>query len=250
MKLPPREHLAGHMIVWIAHVSAAEDSLIFLEPCLDTRDRERAARFKFSADRARFVVGRGLLRQCLGHYLQKRPETIELAYTDLGRPILSHDDKIQFNISHTQDLVAIAVTAGARIGIDLECIHPDLDLVELAERIFSEEDLQVFQALPHHERLGAFYRAWTRKEAYLKARGEGIAESLQQISVSLSQEEIVPIEDSREPSSPNSWRLLTLPLPAGYAGALACDDLGKGLEGTFVHFDNGDVIANEASSFG
>ena len=72
-----RDHLAGHLIVWIAQVSTSQDSLIFLEPYLDSRDRERAARFRFSGDRARFVLGRGLLRKCLGHYLQQTPETSE-----------------------------------------------------------------------------------------------------------------------------------------------------------------------------
>src|SRR5476649_708088 len=126
-----REHLAGHLIVWIAHVAKAQDSLIFLEPCLDGRDRERAARFRFSEDRARFVLSRGLLRKCLGHYLQQTPETIELALTDRGRPVLPQDETVQFSISHTHDLVAVALTSGARVGIDLEWVQPHWDLPEL-----------------------------------------------------------------------------------------------------------------------
>src|SRR5471030_1857148 len=126
MKPDFREHLAGHMIVWIAQVSRARDSLSFLEPCLDVRDRERAARFRFPEDRARFVLGRGLLRKCLGHYLQLTPEMIELAYSDRGRPVLPHDETVQFSIAHTHDLVAVALTADARVGIDLEWMQPHL----------------------------------------------------------------------------------------------------------------------------
>src|SRR5271156_3414348 len=217
MKPHRREHLAGHMVVWIAHVSKALDSLIFLEPCLDMRDRERAARFRFSEDRARFVLGRGLLRKCLGHYLQQTPETIELASTDRGRPILPHDETIQFSISHTHDLVAVALTTGGQIGIDLEYMKTPSDLPELAKRIFSEEDLQIFQALPDSETLAAFFRAWTRKEAYLKARGEGIAEGLRQISVSLGPEEISSIRDARDKSAARTWQLVDLPVPPDYA---------------------------------
>src|SRR5471030_974636 len=136
MKPDFREHLAGHMIVWIAQVSRARDSLSFLEPCLDSRDRERAERFRFAEDRARFVLGRGLLRKCLGHYLQQTPEAIELATTDRGRPILPQDETVQFSISHTHDLVAIALTSGAQVGIDLEYVQPHWDLPELAKQIF------------------------------------------------------------------------------------------------------------------
>jgi len=246
MNLPLRDHLASHNIVRIAHLSEAKDSLAALEIYLDDRERERAARFRFPADRGRFVLGRALVRKSLGHYLAQAPETIELAYTDLGRPFFPHDDKIHFSISHTHDLVAVALTAGARIGIDLEAIQRHLDLFELAERIFSPADLEKFQALPSGEKLAAFYRAWTRKEAYLKARSEGIADGLQQISVSLGPEEKLSIEDSRTRVAEN-WHLVTLPVPATYAGALACDDTGRPLEGSFVRFDRGEMVT--VSSF-
>ncbi len=101
MKPHTREHLAGHVVVWIAEVSKTQDSLIDLESCLDYRDCERAARFRFPDDRARFVLGRGLLRKCLGHFLQKAAPSIELAYTNLDRPVLPDDETIQFSISHT-----------------------------------------------------------------------------------------------------------------------------------------------------
>jgi 4'-phosphopantetheinyl transferase len=249
MKPHRREHLAGHMIVWIAQVSKARDSLFFLEPCLDLRDRERAARFRFPEDRARFVLGRGLLRKCLGHYLQQAPGTIELALTDLGRPILPQDETIQFSISHTHDLVAVALTARARIGIDLEYRQSHWDLPELAKRIFSEEDLRLFQALPGNEAPTAFFRAWTRKEAYLKARGEGIAEGLRQISVSLGPETTGSIKDARDESAAQTWRLTALPVPADYMGSLACDDAGKRLECTFVHLDKNEIVSDSPSSF-
>ena len=250
MKPRRREHLAGHMIVWIAQVSKARDSLIFLEPHLDVRDRERAARFRFSEDRERFVLSRGLLRKCLGHYLHQTPETIELAYTDRGRPILPHDETIQFSISHAHDLVAIALTADGRVGIDLECVQPHSDLLELAKRIFSEEDLQIFQALlPGPEALAAFFRAWTRKEAYLKARGEGIAEGLRQVSVSFGPEETGSIRDARDKSAAQTWRLLALPVPADYMGSLACDNVDKQLECTFVRLNKTEIIRDSLPSF-
>jgi len=226
----------------MTRVSAAMASLTFLETCLDLHDEERAARFRFPEDRARFILGRGLLRKCLGRYLAQKPGTIELDYTDRGRPILSRDETIQFSISHTHDLVAIALTARARVGIDLEYVQPNLDPLELAARIFSEEDLRKFQALPRRDALTAFFRAWTRKEAYLKARGEGIAEGLRQVSVSFDAEKTSSLTDARDESGARNWRLHTLPVPVDYMGSLACNDAAKRLEFHRVHLEKGEVI--------
>jgi 4'-phosphopantetheinyl transferase len=243
-----REHLAGQIVVWIAQLSQTQDSLGFLEPCLDAKDRERAVRFKFADDRARFVLGRGLLRKCLGHYLEQTPETIELGYSDLGRPILAHDETIQFNISHSNDLIALAVTANAKVGIDVERVERHPDLLELAARIFSEHDLQAFQALPANEALAVFYRVWTRKEAYLKARGEGITEGLPLISASFGPEKTSTITDTRDANAAQTWRVVDLFVPNDYMGCLACDDASRPLDCRFVHLDKGEIIREPSSS--
>jgi 4'-phosphopantetheinyl transferase len=242
MKPFHREDLAGHAVVWIAEVSRSMDSLSFLEPYLDAYDRERAVRFHFTEDRARFVIGRALLRKSLGHYVKQSPETIELAYTNRGRPVFPHDETVQFSLSHTHDLVALALTSHAQVGIDLEYLKPHLDLPDLARQILCDADFQIFLGLPAHEMPLAFLRAWTRKEAYLKARGEGIADGVQQVSVSFVPEEIGFPNDTREEFSTQRWRLLDLPVPAGYWGSLACDDPEKRLELNFVHFDKGEVV--------
>jgi len=242
MTQPHREHLTGHIVVWMARISQAQDSLPDLDPCLDPRDRERAARFRFPEDRARFALGRGLLRICLGEYLRQKPETVELSYTDRDRPVLAHAETIQFSISHTHDLVAVALTADACIGIDLEYVKSTADLPELAERILSTRDLKVFQTLSPDEALSAFFRVWTRKEAYLKATGEGITEALQQISVSMGPEEISSVIDDRDISTAQDWRLLGLPVPAGYMGHVACNQPHKLLQFCPIRVDKGGVV--------
>jgi 4'-phosphopantetheinyl transferase len=244
-----REYLGEHILVWIARVSQSDDAPDLLEPCLDAKDRERAARFHFAADRARFVLGRRLLRTCLARYLARAPETIELAYTPRGRPVLANDEKLQFSISHTQNLVALAVTDGARIGIDLEAVQPHPDLPDLAERIFSATDLATFNALPASAKMAAFHRVWTRKEAYLKARGEGIAERLGQVSVSMGPEQIPTLHDGGNIFYGERWRLFLLPLPAGYAGALACDDGHRAIEGAYVRIRQGEPIPDTSLDF-
>jgi 4'-phosphopantetheinyl transferase len=249
MKPLHRDDLNRHLLVWIAQVSQATDSLPFLEPCLDLRERERAARFRFPEDRARFVLGRVLLRHVLGHLLGQKPETIELATTELGRPVLAQDDTLQFSISHSHDLVALALTANARVGIDLEWLHPPEDLPELARHIFSDDDLATFQALPASEVTTAFFRAWTRKEAYLKARGEGIAEGLRQISVSFGAEESGSVIDAREKSGAKAWRLLALPLPADYLGTVACDQPDRQMKCVFIRLQEREVVEDSTTGF-
>jgi 4'-phosphopantetheinyl transferase len=211
------------VVVWIARLPELRDSLPALEALLDATERQRATRFHFPEDRARFIAGRGLLRLGLRRYAPEVPASLEITYSTMGRPLIPTEHGApSFSISHTRDLVALAFTNNAQVGIDLEYMHPTLNIVELAERILSEEDFRTFQAFPHRERQLAFFRAWTRKEAYLKARGEGIATGLQDVSVSFSPEKTTTLADRRDTSAPG-WRLQRVPVPDDYMGSLACD---------------------------
>ena len=152
------KQLEENVVVWIARLSESNDALPFLEPLLDDRERERAGRFHFSKDRARFTLGRALARKCLGHFLSRPPESIALTLTDRGRPVLPQGE-LAFNLSHAGDFVAVAVTENARVGIDLESMQRDVHLIELAERILSASDFQRFKALPEvGETRGVFPR--------------------------------------------------------------------------------------------
>jgi len=232
---------ARAVVVWLAHLPPLRDSLPALEPLLDAREHERAERFRFAEDRARFVVGRGLLRQALRRYAPQVPATVELTYSLLGRPLLPPNlDAPNFSISHTHDLVALAFTDRAQVGVDLEHVDAKHDALALAERIMSEDDLPAFTALPDGEKAAAFYRAWTRKEAYLKALGEGITSGLREVSVPLAEEAISQLADRRDGSSAK-WRLHALPVPADYAGCVACDEAKRPVRCFSVQMENGEV---------
>ena len=232
---------ASAVVVWIAHIPDLREDMSALEALLDAGERERAGRFRFPEDRARFIVGRGLLRHGLRRYAPQIPATIEIAYSNLGRPFVPAEyEAPRFSISHTRDLVALAFAHGAQLGIDLEFMQPPVDLLDLAERILSEDDFRTFQAFPHIDRLLAFFRAWTRKEAYLKARGEGIGTGLQDVSVSFAAEATSSMTDRRDASS-TSWRLHTLPVPADYMGCVACDEAARPVESFSVRMDQGEV---------
>ncbi len=242
MKDERREHLDGNVVVWMTEVSTSRDALPFLEPCLDAQDRERAARFHFAEDRARYVLGRGLARNILGRYLSQKPETIEPAFTERGQPYFPGDETMRFSITHARDLVAVALTARARVGIDIECMERKLNLEGVAERILSAEDFREFEALPEQEKVVAFFRIWTRKEAYLKGTGDGITIALKKIAVSMHAEEIGTIADARDEAGAKKWRMHALALPANYMGCVACDDAAKWVDFRRVRLDGGDVI--------
>jgi 4'-phosphopantetheinyl transferase len=233
---------ARAIVVWIARLPELRDALPAFEALLDDQERERAARFRFPEDRARFIAGRGLVRHGLRHYSPQLPALLEMGYTSLGRPILAGGHEApQFSISHTRDLVALAFARGAQVGIDLEFTQPAVDQLELAERIMSGEDFRAYAALPAREQPRAFYRVWTRKEAYLKARGEGIATGLQDVSVSFSPETTTTVTDRRDPAA-DIWRLHALPVPEDYMGSLACDDPAQRVECLEIQCRGGEIV--------
>lgn len=242
MNPSPPESRNGRIVVWLAPVSASQASLSSLNSYLDARDLERAARFRFDEDRARFILGRALARECLGRWLNRVPASLDFIYTRRGRPVLAGHDAVHFSLSHTRDLVAVAVTHGAQVGIDLEYLRQDVAIEDLAPSVFSEDDRRRYDALPADERRAAFFRAWTRKEAYLKARGEGITEGLEQVSVSFSPAQAASIRDARDIAAASAWQLVDLPVPPDYAGSLACDDRARPLELGRVRFNPGEVI--------
>jgi 4'-phosphopantetheinyl transferase len=224
MKQANRDHLERHVVVRMARLSQAD---VATEAYLNPQDKERAGRFRFPEDRARFVLGRGLLGSCLSRYLDYPAAPLDLAWTSHGRPFLPHDPEVQFSISHTHELVAVAVSIGTLVGIDLEYMRVDFNVMELAERIFSEEDMKAFRALPTDEALSAFFRAWTSKEAYLKAQGVGLSGGLKEISISFGPGPQGRIMDAFRENNAQKWRVEGLPLPAGYAGHLAWNDPEK-----------------------
>jgi 4'-phosphopantetheinyl transferase len=208
------------VVVGLAPIVGAGPLLPRLEAGLSSSDRDRADRFRQPADRARFVVARALLALLLREELDYRPAVLELALTDKGRPHLADFPAVHFSISHAGDWVAVALAAGARVGVDVESLDRRLDLDPLAERIFDPADLARFRALPDSDRTRAFFRAWTGKEAVLKAKGLGLFGGVQEICV--------PLEDSPatvpdpDPASP-AWHLTPLKVPGGHVGAAACD---------------------------
>jgi 4'-phosphopantetheinyl transferase len=214
MKYPENDFVA----VGLTPLTLEAAALAELERRLTGADRERAARFRRVEDRARFILGRALLARLLAERLGERPVALALSLTEQGRPYLPTRPETCFSISHAGDWVGVALAERAEVGIDIESLDRRVDLPALAERIFDQPDLARFRALPEVDQLHAFFRAWTGKEAVLKAKGVGLLGGVQKISVPLND---VPAEIQDPDDAERTWHVGPLPVAAGYVASLA-----------------------------
>ncbi len=194
-----------------------------LRNVLSENERQRAARFHFEKNRNEYILTRGALRGFLGRYLRIPPEEIRFAYTSHDKPFLADaSQKISFNISHTDGLVAFAFTLEHAIGVDVEAVRSNIKTEDIAERFFSVAERQALREYPPEQRHAAFYRCWTRKEAYIKARGEGLSHPLAQFDVALGEDpEHVLLATRPDPGEADRWLLRPFTVPQGYAAAVA-----------------------------
>jgi 4'-phosphopantetheinyl transferase len=221
--LPPPADLAlgpGEVHVWRISLAPAAAQLAALRRTLDDAERTRAARFHFERDRTAFTAARGALRTLLGRYLARPAEHIAFGYRDKGKPYLASGGDLRFNLSHSGRFGLLAFGLGREIGVDIEQRRPLRDLLALARTSFSPAEYAAFCALPPSDQPDAFFSCWSRKEAFIKATGEGISQ-LADFDVSLA-----PGEPARllrvagDPPDQPRWSLHDLPAIAGHAAAL------------------------------
>ena len=219
--------LSNDVHVWCAFLNQPASRVQHLAQMLSTEERTRAERFYLERDRKRFIAGRGLLRTILGCYLGIEPNRLQFCYGHHGKPALaetSGGSMLSFNLSHSQELILYAITRGREIGVDLEQIRPISEFEQIAERCFSVREIAVFRTLPPSQKLAAFFNCWTRKEAYLKAIGDGLAFPMEQLDVSLSPGEPARLYDIKGyHSTVTRWSLQELTLAPGYVVALAVE---------------------------
>jgi 4'-phosphopantetheinyl transferase len=197
---------------------------------LSEDERARAARFHFSRDRQRYVSSRALLRIILAAYLGTEPKELSFRYSEKEKPALAgaHATReIEFNVSHSGMAALLAFTRGREVGVDVEQIRLDFDVEGIAHRFFSERERQELMAFAPEERHAAFFRCWTRKEAYVKATGAGLSLPLSQFDVSLAAGNINALIATRpDAGEAGRWSMREVRGGEGYAAALCI--LGRG----------------------
>lgn len=212
--------------VWCANLESAADQLAAMQDTLTIAEDTRAGRFRFWRHQRRFIACRGILRLLLGRYLDIFPKDIVISYSEYGKPHLTNN-KIQFNVSHSKETALYAFCLAGDIGIDLEKIRPINDAEGIAARFFSTAEYARFQDLPVEQRNEAFFSCWTRKEAFIKAVGEGLSYPLSDFDVSFSSEEKARLNTIRgSAEEAGCWSLIPLAPMVGYKAALVVKGRG------------------------
>ena len=155
---------------------------------LSTDELARAGKFHFEKDQNRFVMARGILRMILAGYLGMKPHELRFEYTSNGKPILAAKpgyDTLSFNLSHSGTFALYAVTHHGNIGVDIEYVRDDVVVGQIAQRFFSPGEISSLEKIHKNKLTEVFYQYWTRKEAFLKATGEGVSFPMEQCDVSL-----------------------------------------------------------------
>lgn len=210
--------------LWRIPLSVSPASLRTCQVLLSPTENDKACRFYREVDRHRYIVARGSLRRLLGHYCQADPAQLRFRYNSYGKPFLCDDHgspNLQFNLSHSQDLALIGFTLNRGIGVDIEFNRPKVDFAHIADEFFSVREAQELRALPESARLQAFYRCWSRKEAYIKALGQGMSFPLNQFSVSVAPDapaQLVHVHSHDQEAG--RWEMFDLSPASGYSAAM------------------------------
>jgi 4'-phosphopantetheinyl transferase len=205
---------------WPLDVSALE--VADLKKVLSPDEMERAERYRFDQHRNEFILTRAVLRIVLASYTARSPESLSFDYSAEGKPALKNGPAdLRFNVSHTEGLAVLALVREREIGVDAEKIRPQPDAQKLAKRFFSAREQLFLGKLSGDELQRAFFRCWTRKEAYIKAKGEGLSIPLHAFDVSLEEDQPAALVGTRpDPTEAGRWSLYDLSVGQGYAAAL------------------------------
>jgi 4'-phosphopantetheinyl transferase len=234
-EIPPDQValLEDEVHIWRVSVFQPLATIQYLQSLLSRDEIARAERFRFEKDRYRFIITHGLLRMLLARYLNSPfldASQLQFCTNAYGKPALDldmQDHVLNFNLSHSHELILFAFTYLRQVGIDIEYMRPDLDFESLAQYSFSPLENEMLRALPPLERIKAFYQCWSRKEAYIKARGKGLAIPLNSFDISLRPGEPVALLNSREdPRETARWKMCALHPHPDYASALAVEGDG------------------------
>jgi 4'-phosphopantetheinyl transferase len=211
--------------VWVGNANELRCSEEQIQALLSPQERQRSAAFHFEADARRYRVAHALLRDVLSRYLRIEPAAIEFTPNAYGKPLLADRAELAFNLSHSGDISVCAIAIGNSIGADVEKIRTLEDLSELAAVSFSPGERVQLERYSGGELLKAFFACWTRKEAYVKARGEGLSIALKSFDVAVDPHAIAgKFREVSGLSGPNTWWWASLSVAPGYASAIVVEN--------------------------
>jgi len=213
--------------IWRASLRVEPSTLQSLHHTLSEEETKRAHKFHFEKDKVNFIAARGLLRNILSRYLDTPADRLAFSSNTYGKPHLANEQKsnlLKFNMSHSGDLALYAIARAQEVGIDIEQWREHIAEEDIAERFFSSQEVTALRSLPKHLQKEAFFNCWTRKEAYIKAKGKGLSLPLKAFTVSLAPAEPASfIFEKDRPLDSTSWSLCSLDAGPGYSAALVVE---------------------------
>jgi len=224
---PPSEVTlpAGEIHIWHTLLHTSSSDMKKLLGVLSADEIEKSEKYIHREDRNHFIIARGVLRSILGRYLSLHPSEIQFSYSEFGRPELNcggGPPQLRFNVSHSGDRALIALVHNKQVGVDIEQWREGVLEENVAERFFSDQEVAALHTLPKEKQVEGFFACWSRKEAYIKALGEGLSVPLDAFTVTLVPgEPAALIQTSIDFQTPMSWSLVNLPVGHGYSAAFA-----------------------------
>jgi 4'-phosphopantetheinyl transferase len=215
----------GRVDVWHCSTEQPDAVVAALHGELAAAEQRRAAQFRFDRPRREFIIARALLRRLLAAAMNRQPSAVALDASEHGKPrvlLPQHAPAIEFNVSHSHGLAVVAMTIGAAVGVDIECVRDKPDIERLAERFFSPLETQTLMQVPAADRRRAFFVCWTRKEAILKATGKGVSLPLDSFDTSFWPASEAKLLAARWGAAvPDKWSMANLDLGERHVGSLA-----------------------------
>lgn len=223
--------------VWRYRLDRPASEIAASQNLLCSTEKQRMQRLRITTVRNRFIVARGILRRVLAAYLNQDPAGIHFDYHEFGKPYLAsrpHGEDIQFNLTHSHDCALLAITRFPIVGIDTEYPRDKVEHEAIAKRFFSPAENAALRKLRADQRERAFYHCWTCKEAYIKARGDGLRYPLHNFDVSVDPDKPAKLLATRpDPKEVLRWTLMKLEVPLPYAAALVVE--GQSVEVCYKH---------------
>lgn len=210
--------------IWRADLEGNErfqDSFLKL---LSPDEKNRARKFRFDKDRRNFIVARGILRSLIGQYLAINPEEVSFQYNEFGKPGIANNNTLLFNISHSHNIALFAFTNKYNVGVDVEFLNPNIEVKDIATNFFSTNEIMKLLALPEKQQALGFFNCWTRKEAFIKAVGEGLSFPLDQFEVSLEPGKPAKLlATDWDQKAVSKWTIHSMTPGANFVGSLAIE---------------------------
>jgi len=219
---PPLQKKEVH--VWSSGLMPSKSALLGYWEILSEVEKDRSELFRFAKDRIAYVTAKGVLRKLLGHYLDVIPSTIQFEHNSFGKPFLAEaPHALQFNISHSGGIGLFGFAPDAEIGVDIEQVKSEIQVQKTAARFFSKNEADTILSLAKEDQVNAFFKCWTRKEAFIKGHGQGMSLPLDEFEVSVLDETLVELRRvAWDENEAKEWRLTSFDVAEGFVGAMAC----------------------------